>query len=236
MIKQMMKVIAVLLLVPMMGYAQVKQTTDADTVRHEVVLETTMGNICVALYNDTPLHRDNFLDRVRTGYYNGCIFQRVIRNFMIQAGNPQVRKVAEGDTTHYDVERQVPAEIRYPEHYHRRGQLCAAREGDETNPTFTSSSHDFYITWGRNFSPRQMEYYVERLQRDGKAYVVPDSVMQQIYIRYGGVPHLDGGYTVFGEVIEGLDVVERIQEVPVDQQHGNRPLEDVVILRATIRK
>lgn len=230
------KVVLLLCMVPMMGSAQTENEAPADTVRHEVLLETTMGNICVALYNDTPLHRDNFLERVRTGYYNGCIFQRVIRNFMIQAGNPQCRKVAEGDTTHYDVECRVPAEIRYPEHYHRRGQLCAAREGDETNPTFASSSHDFYIAWGRNFSPRQMEYYAERLKNEGKAYVVPDSAMQQNYIRYGGVPHLDGGYTVFGEVTEGLDVVERIQNVPVDSEHGHRPLEDVVILRATIRK
>lgn len=218
------------------GTATLSAQTAADTTQHEVVMETTMGTIVLRLYNDTPLHRDNFLDRVRTGYYNGCTFQRVIRNFMIQAGNPQARHVSAGDTMQYDVERRVPAEIRYPAHYHRRGQLCAAREGDDTNPEFASSSHDFYITWGRNFSPRQMEYYADQLRREGRAYVIPDSVMQQNYIKYGGVPHLDGGYTVFGEVIEGLDVVDRIQQTPVDHDHGDRPLEDVVILRATIRK
>lgn len=220
----------------MTSTATLSAQTAADTTQHEVVMETTMGTIVLRLYNDTPLHRDNFLDRVRTGYYNGCTFQRVIRNFMIQAGNPQARHVQAGDTMQYDVERRVPAEIRYPAHYHRRGQLCAAREGDDTNPEFASSSHDFYITWGRNFSPRQMEYYADQLRREGRAYVIPDSVMQQNYIKYGGAPHLDGGYTVFGEVIEGLDVVDRIQQTPVDHDHGDRPLEDVVILRATIRK
>ena len=117
----------------------------------EVLLETTMGNIRIALYNDTPLHRDNFLKWVNCGYYNGCIFHRVIKNFMVQAGDPATRKVDPLKKEVFDTAYVVPAEIRYPKYYHKRGQLCAAREGDEENPKFASAPCDFYITWGRNF-------------------------------------------------------------------------------------
>ena len=109
----------------------------------EVLLETTMGNIRVALYNDTPLHRDNFLKWVKEGYYNGCIFHRVIKNFMIQAGDPTTRKVTPGKEEKFDTAYTVPAEIRYPKYYHKRGQLCAAREGDDENPKFASAPCDF---------------------------------------------------------------------------------------------
>ncbi len=120
--------------------------TPRDTTCHEVLLETTMGNIRVALYNDTPHHRDNFLKLVNNGYYNGCIFQRVIKNFMIQGGDYSCRKVTPGKVEKFDVNYTVPAEIIYPKYYHKRGQLCAAREGDDENPTKASASTDFYIT------------------------------------------------------------------------------------------
>ena len=160
--------------------------TPRDTTCHEVLLETTLGNIRVALYNDTPHHRDNFLKLVNSGYYNGCIFQRVIKNFMIQGGDYSCRKVTPGKVEKFDVNYTVPAEIIYPKYYHKRGQLCAAREGDDENPTKASASTDFYITWGRNFSPRQMEYYVEKEKREGKSYAIPSPELQQGYIKYGG--------------------------------------------------
>ncbi len=207
-----------------------------DSAMHEVLLETTMGNIRVALYNDTPLHRDNFLKLVKEGYYDGCIFQRVIKNFMIQAGDYSCRKVDMENIKNFDVDYTVPAEIRYPKYYHKRGQLCAAREGDDENPSFASASTDFYITWGRNFSERQMEYFVEKLKREGKAYVIPEGEVREGYVKYGGVPHLDKGYTVFGEVLEGLDVVDKIQNVPTNKENNDRPLEDVIIKKATIVK
>ena len=207
-----------------------------DTTCHEVLLQTTMGNIRVALYNDTPLHRDNFLKWVRTGYYDGCIFQRVIKDFMIQGGDPGSRKVTPGKVERFDTAYTVPAEIRYPKYYHKRGQLCAAREGDDINPQRASAPCDFYITWGRNYTPRQMEYTVEKMQREQKWYAVPGPQVQAGYIKYGGVPHLDNGYTVFGEVLEGMDVVDRIQQVPTDHNNNDRPLEDVVILKATVVK
>ena len=134
----------------------------------------------------------------------------------------------------FDVNYTVPAEIIYPKYYHKRGQLCAAREGDDENPTKASASTDFYITWGRNFSPRQMEYYVEKEKREGaKSYALPSEQLQQGYIKHGGVPHLDNGYTVFGEVLEGMDVVDKIQNVATNKDNNDRPLEDVVITRAT---
>lgn len=202
----------------------------------QVLLETTKGNIIVALYNDTPLHRDNFLKWVREGYYNGCIFHRVIKNFMIQAGDPSTRKVDPEKPEKFDTDYTVPAEIRYPKYYHKRGQLCAAREGDEENPTFASAPCDFYITWGRKFSSRQMEYTVEKERREGKVYVLPNKQVQDGYIKYGGVPHLDGGYTVFGEVLEGMDVVDKIQKVATDVNNNDRPYEDIIIKKATIIK
>lgn len=216
--------------------AQVKSVapvSEKDTARSEVLLETSMGNIRVALYNDTPKHRDNFLKLVNSGFYNGCIFQRVIKNFMIQGGDYATRKVNPDKVEKFDVNYTVPAEIIYPKYYHKRGQLCMAREGDAENPTKASGATDFYITWGRNFSPRQMEYLVEQMKREGKAYAIPSTEVQEGYIKYGGVPHLDNGYTVFGEVLDGLDVVDKIQNVPTNKDNNDRPLEDVVILKAT---
>ena len=221
----------------MMGMNLSAQTANedsltADTTLHQVMLETTMGNIKLALYNDTPKHRDNFLKLVNEGYYNGCIFQRVIKNFMIQGGDYSCRKVTPGKVEKFDVGYTVPAEIIYPKYYHKRGQLCMAREGDDENPTKASGATDFYITWGRNFSPRQMEYLVEQMQREGKNYAIPSKEVQEGYIKYGGVPHLDNGYTVFGEVLEGLYVVDKIQNVATNKENNDRPLEDIIILKA----
>lgn len=235
--KGKMKKILTLIACCMMGMNLSAQTANedsltADTTLHQVMLETTMGNIKLALYNDTPKHRDNFLKLVNEGYYNGCIFQRVIKNFMIQGGDYSCRKVTPGKVEKFDVGYTVPAEIIYPKYYHKRGQLCMAREGDDENPTKASGASDFYITWGRNFSPRQMEYLVEQMQREGKNYAIPSKEVQEGYIKYGGVPHLDNGYTVFGEVLEGLDVVDKIQNVATNKENNDRPLEDIIILKA----
>ena len=232
-----MKKILTLIACCMMGMNLSAQTANedsltADTTLHQVMLETTMGNIKLALYNDTPKHRDNFLKLVNEGYYNGCIFQRVIKNFMIQGGDYSCRKVTPGKVEKFDVGYTVPAEIIYPKYYHKRGQLCMAREGDDENPTKASGATDFYITWGRNFSPRQMEYLVEQMQREGKNYAIPSKEVQEGYIKYGGVPHLDNGYTVFGEVLEGLDVVDKIQNAATNKENNDRPLEDIIILKA----
>ena len=200
----------------------------------KVLIKTSEGDIKVRLYDETPQHRDNFIKLAKEGYFDGTLFHRVIKDFMIQGGDYSCRKVNMEKPQKFDVNYTIPAEIIYPKYYHKRGQLCAAREGDDENPSKASASTDFYITWGRNFSPRQMEYYVEKEKREGaKSYALPSEQLQQGYIKHGGVPHLDNGYTVFGEVLEGMDVVDKIQNVATNKDNNDRPLEDIVITRAT---
>ncbi|MBR5060841.1 MAG: peptidylprolyl isomerase, partial [Prevotella sp.] len=142
-----------------------------DTLRHEVLFETSMGNIRVVLYNETPLHRDNFLRLVREGYYDGILFHRVIANFMIQAGDSTTRHAKSGDSVgEYSPDYTIPAEIVYPQYFHKRGALAAAREGDEENPTRASSSAQFYIVVGKTFSETDLNRYQERVheQTNGK--------------------------------------------------------------------
>lgn len=202
--------------------------------RRKVRLETTEGNIVIALSDSTPIHRDNFLRLVSEGYYDSLLFHRVIPEFMIQAGDPNSRNAAfgaplgEGSTDY-----TLPAEIRLPHLYHHRGAVCAAREGDDKNPERRSSGSQFYIVWGRYHTPKQVaraRFMVERATK--KACTITDS-MELDYMERGGTPHLDGQYTVFGEVIEGLkEVVETITWKSTDDR--DRPLRDVRILRAVV--
>ena len=227
--------------------------------RHRVVLETTEGTIKVMLYDDTPRHRDNFLKLVNEHFYDSLLFHRVIKGFMIQAGDPTSRHaepgqtVGEGDVGYtlepeffdYDDDQQVSqtsegqpqrptaqASGSRPRllHYHRRGVLAMAREGDEVNPGRRSSGCQFYIVWGKTFSSKDLQSMQERLDTMTNHQVTITPEMFQTYKRIGGTPHLDGQYTVFGEVIEGMDVVERIQNVFTDDY--DRPVDDVRILQA----
>lgn len=244
-----------------------------------VVLETTFGEIEVALYNETPQHRDNFVKLVEDGTYNGVLFHRVINNFMIQTGDPD-SKDATADALlgsggpGYD----LPAEIVYPKLFHKRGALAAAREGDETNPERKSSGSQFYIVTGRRYSEYQLNAMIERLGEQSKAMKFQSMArerwpqiealqaqgdtaaltslqneliklteewyalnpvqftQQQIdaYSTTGGTPHLDGSYTVFGEVVRGMDVVDKIQNVTTGK--NDRPVDDVIIIRAKVIK
>lgn len=203
-----------------------------DTLRHEVLMETSMGNIRLALYNETPLHRDNFIKNVREGVYDGLLFHRVISSFMIQGGDTASRNAAPGQQLG-DTEESysIPAEIRYPQLFHKRGALAAAREGDNVNPERRSSSTQFYIVYGRRFTDEMLDKVQERL--DGvKGGVTLTPEVREVYRQKGGTPHLDGLYTVFGEVLEGMDVVREIQWVETDS--NNRPVEDVRIIKATV--
>lgn len=205
-----------------------------DTLRHEVLLETSMGNIRVALNNETPLHRDNFLENVRKGLYDGVLFHRVISSFMIQAGDTASRHAEPGqllgDT---EEEKSIPAEIRFPQLFHKRGVLAAAREGDNVNPERRSSSMQFYIVYGRRFTDDMLDKVQERLySQPGGVELTPE--VREAYKKYGGTPHLDGQYTVFGEVVEGLDIVRDIQWVETDK--NDRPLTDVRINKAVVVK
>ena len=203
-----------------------------DTLCHEVLMETSMGNIRLALYNETSLHRDNFIKNVREGVYDGLLFHRVISSFMIQGGDTASRNAAPGQQLG-DTEESysIPAEIRYPQLFHKRGALAAAREGDNVNPERRSSATQFYIVYGRRFTDEMLDKVQERL--DGvKGGVTLTPEVREVYRQKGGTPHLDGLYTVFGEVLEGMDVVREIQWVETDS--NNRPVEDVRIIKATV--
>ncbi|MCM1515211.1 MAG: peptidylprolyl isomerase [Paraprevotella sp.] len=198
--------------------------------RSVVRLETSAGVIRIALSDLTPLHRDNFLRLAEEGFYDGLLFHRVIKGFMIQAGDPSSREaprdslLGEGGPGY-----TLPAEIVFPELYHVRGSVAAPREGDDVNPEFRSSGSQFYIVWGKRMQPAPLRKAMSYLAEKG---IELNRFMLNDYQMYGGTPHLDGSYTVFGHVIEGLDVVEAIQAVTTDA--SDRPLEDVVVIRATV--
>ena len=199
--------------------------------RAEVLMETSMGNIRIQLYNETPQHRDNFLKLVKAHYYDSLAFHRIIKNFMVQGGNRNNRlstTVNPDVAALGDLDYTIEAEFRMPQLFHKRGTVAAAREGDDVNPMKRSSSTQFYFVWGRIFSERAMEFTESRLTTE----LTPQQ--REAYMTVGGTPHLDGAYTVFGEIVEGLDVVERMQGVETDEM--DKPLEPVIIIRATVSK
>lgn len=240
-----------------------------------VELKTSLGDIVVELYNDTPLHRDNFLKLVGEGFYDGVLFHRVIDSFMIQTGDPDSKNAAPGARLGSgDPGYTIAAEIVYPKHYHKKGALAAARTGDAYNPERRSSGSQFYIVTGTTASERQIEAMdlkrknsqmesvfqelamhhrdsiqamqkrddregLERLRqqliKETEEKVKPEDMPENVkkdYVERGGTPHLDGGYTVFGEVVKGLDVVDKIQKVETDD--ADRPKEDVKIISAKV--
>lgn len=200
--------------------------------RSVVRLETSAGNIRIALSDLTPIHRDNFLTLVQQGYYDGLLFHRVIEDFMIQTGDPDSRNAPKDSLLgNGGPGYTLAAEIVFPDLFHLRGSVAAAREGDDVNPEFRSSGSQFYIVWGQKLRPANMKKALSYLEERG---IELDRCTLSDYQIYGGSPHLDGTYTVFGEVIEGLDVVEAIQACPTDC--NDRPLEDVVILCAKIER
>ena len=194
---------------------------------------TTAGDITVALYNDTPLHRDNFLKLVREKYYDGLLFHRVIADFMIQAGDPDTRNAAAGTLLgEGGPGYTIHEEILYPAHYHKRGALAAAREGDDVNPEMRSSGSQFYIVWGKRQTTDQIENYQQSMRENSDwQFEVPDNILGD-YEKVGGTPWLDGAYTVFGEVTDGLETVEKIQNVRTDRH--DRPKTDVRIVKAEV--
>lgn len=200
--------------------------------RAVVLLETSMGDIRIALSNLTPMHRDNFIRLVEKGFYDGLLFHRVIKDFMVQTGDP-ASKGAPRDSVlgNGGPGYTVPAEIVFPELFHIRGSVAAAREPDEVNPNWESSGSQFYIVWGRRMTPGALKRAMSYLEERG---VELDRFMINDYQMYGGTPHLDGAYTVFGEILEGLDVVKIMQSVPTDSL--DRPVDDVLILRAKVER
>lgn len=167
-----------------------------------VVIETRFGDMTVMLYNDTPQHRDNFINLIHDGWYEGSPFHRVISGFMIQGGSNADGKTDPGYT--------VEAEIR-PNHIHKKGALAAARQPDQVNPKKRSSGSQFYIVQGTVLTPEILKSYEARMG------VKFNEAQQKAYTTIGGSPHLDGGYTVFGEVITGFDIIDKISAVRTDR-------------------
>ena len=205
-----------------------------------VRLETTAGIIRVELSDETPRHRDNFLKIAREGVLDSTLFHRVIKDFMIQGGDPDSRVHQGADGTLVSPPREkalgegglpytLAPEFNLPWLFHERGALAAAREGDDVNPEMRSSSTQFYIVYGRSFGQNSLGKVRATLEENG---IEMNYEMWQTYLTRGGAPHLDGTYTVFGHVIDGMKVVKAIQATPTDSL--DRPLNDVILLRAVV--
>jgi peptidylprolyl isomerase len=249
----------------------------------KVRIVTTEGDIIVKLYNDTPLHRDNFIKLVKSHYYDSLLFHRVIKNFMIQGGDPFSKNAKSGQRLGLGGPGYtIPAEIR-PNHFHKRGALAAARESDDVNPKRRSSGSQFYIVQGRKYTLKELNKLERRLtaihrndlimkfltEKGNQAYrdtlkslakaKNTDGIIKfrnrvyklalkkyhkkpfhfteeqkRIYTTIGGAPHLDGQYTVFGEVIKGMDIVDKIANVKTDI--NDRPLKDIRIIKMEVIK
>lgn len=253
-----------------------KKSNDMEK-RTQVKIETTMGDIVVELYNETPKHRDNFIKLAKEGMYDSTLFHRVIRQFMIQAGDPESKTA--NDTAMLgggDVGYTIPAEF-VQKYFHKKGALAAARMGDDVNPNRESSGCQFYIVTGRKFREAQLldmagqknnarvdeifnelarkhmkEIYKLRKAGDNEALLeLQDSLEAQAYAQYkeeepfmftpeqlaaystiGGAPHLDGAYTVFGQVVSGIETVEKIEGTKTGK--ADRPVENVRILKMSV--
>ena len=243
-----------------------------------LLIETSLGDIKVKLYNETPKHRDNFIKLAKEGFYEGTLFHRVIKDFMIQAGDPDSKNAPAGKQLGAgDVGYTLPAEIVYPKYFHKKGALSAARQSDQVNPDRESSGCQFYIVTGKVFTQEQLlqmehqmnearvakifnqlaqqhmkeiykmrqaddqdglfdlqEKLVAQAQQEADKQPSLKFTPEQIkaYTTAGGAPHLDNEYTVFGEVVDGMDVVDAIQKVKTAK--GDRPLDNVVIKQVTV--
>lgn len=201
----------------------------------QVKIETTQGTIVVALYNQTPKHRDNFLNKVKSKYYDGILFHRVIKDFMIQAGDAASKTAKAGELLGDSEDKElIDPEFRIPQIFHKRGVIAMARESDQVNPERKSSSTQFYIVWGKKQTDESLQKIQQRIDRATNGSCRIDSAMSRTYKTLGGTPHLDGQYTVFGEVIKGMEVVDKIQQAKTDD--NDRPEKDIRILKARIIK
>ena len=201
--------------------------------KKDVLLVTSMGDIVIRLSDSTPLHRDNFLKLVKTHYYDGVLFHRVIQNFMIQGGDPNSRTAMAGKPLgNGGPSYTIPAEFRATL-FHKKGVIAAARTGDNENPLKASSGSQFYLAQGKKFTDAGLDS-VETFRLKGRKIPLDQ---REVYKTIGGIPHLDQNYTVFGEVVRGLEVIDQIAAVPTSKAADrDRPLSDVKIIEARLIK
>ncbi|MBX3240890.1 MAG: peptidylprolyl isomerase [Chitinophagaceae bacterium] len=225
-------IIPIAIIIFLNGCASQKPVRIADH-KKDVLLETNYGNITVRLSDETPLHRDNFLKLVKNRYYNGLLFHRVINQFMIQAGDPDSRKAPAGKPLgNGGPGYTIPAEFRHSL-FHKKGVIAAARKGDGVNPERASSGSQFYIVQGKVWTEGGLDT-LQYTRRGGRN--IP-AEHRTVYMQTGGTPHLDQAYTVFGEVVAGLPVIDSIAAVATSKgPDRDRPLEDVVIKKAKLIK
>lgn len=194
------------------------QQDSAKKTGKEILITTEFGNIRIRLYDQTPKHRDNFIKLASEGFFNDLLFHRVIQGFMIQGGDPNSRNAKPGEMLgNGDVGYYIPAEFN-DSLFHKKGVIAAARDN---NPEKASSGCQFYIAQGKVYTDEELNTMEIRMGRKIPAY------QREVYKTTGGIPHLDQGYTVFGEVLEGLDVLDKIAAVPTNKAAGDRPLSDV---------
>ena len=213
--------------------AQKDSTIKKKDRKRDVLMQTTMGDMVIRLSDSTPLHRDNFLKLVKVGYYDSVLFHRVIKNFMIQGGDPNSKGAMAGKPLgDGGPGYTIPAEFRKTL-FHKKGTLAAARMGDNVNPSKASSGSQFYIAQGKVFTDGGLDS-VETFRLNGRK--IP-AEQREVYKTIGGTPHLDQGYTVYGEVVKGLEVVDKIATVQTSKsQDRDRPLQDVRIIKAKLIK
>lgn len=199
-----------------------------------VVISTTYGDIKIKLYNETPKHRDNFIKLVKEGTFNGTLFHRIIKNFMIQGGDPTSKNAEKGVALgEGGLGYTIPAEFN-SSLIHKKGVLAAAREGDDVNPEKASSSCQFYIVQGRTYTRAEIEKMLKGKNARRTTPIEYTEEQLQAYETIGGTPHLDMDYTVFGEIIEGLDVIDKIAAVKTDKR--DRPEEDIIMTIKIVKK
>lgn len=192
----------------------------------KVLMETTMGNITIELYNETEIHKNNFIKLVKEKYYEGIIFHRVIKDFMVQTGDPKSKNASVGTNLGSGGPGYtLPAEI-IPKYYHKKGALSAARIGDNVNPTRRSSGSQFYLVTGKKYSETELIQLETRLKTEFT------KEQKKFYTSKGGTPFLDAQYTVFGEVIKGIEIIDKIQSAKTGR--GDRPVKDIKIIKMKI--
>lgn len=207
--------------------AQTNTTNTQEPSTTKVLVKTNKGKFTVELFNDTPLHRDNFLKLAKSGAYNGTLFHRIISGFMVQGGNLSTRNAKpNADLSEDSLSRTVPAEILADKYIHVRGALCAARESDDVNPSKASSGSQFYVVTGKYYT----KYDLDKMEEKYGTKLSP--MQREAYMHQGGAPWLDGKYTVFGRLVDGWETIQKIESSPTNAK--DEPLKPVVIKSMTI--